>query len=368
MIDVDERREMIIDAHGLENVDHPFTLHYDETNNIRRLRLTPGGLNVREPRCFVLGGVAHDGPAPTLDFETLRGALSLQKTAVELKLEHLGKGDGLAILEAPRVGAFLEWLEVQDVLLHYQVLDPLYWSIIDIIDSIVTEHGAVQLMMMAPVLKTDLYRVLRFDTASTAAWLESYGYPNVGARRRAEFIADLLKRVEDAESLLPHFNYQMLKGVFQIARRLDALPYLEDEPNNILIDGFGAFYLERVTLFKNAAHVLDIEPTIAAYLDGVPLVSDGLPFKNYRFADSKLEPWVQVSDAVAGLLGKVFTFLNDASDDDLSDTVAALSDRQREALERLSGLLNRSVETCAGFAHHIVALDAQQRRERLLGY
>ncbi|MDP3115955.1 MAG: DUF3800 domain-containing protein [Phenylobacterium sp.] len=368
MIDVDERRETIIDAHGLENVGHPFTIHYDETNNIRRLRLTPGGLNVREPRCFVLGGVAHDGPAPPMAFETLRDVLSLQKSAVELKLEQLGKGDGLAILDAPRVGAFLAWLQAQDVLLHYQVLDPLYWSIVDIIDSIVTEHGAVQLMMMAPVLKTDLYKVLRFDTASTAAWLESYGYPNVGADGRAAFITDLLQRIDDAEGLLPPFNYQMLKGVIQIARRLDALPFLEDEPSNILIDGFGGFYLERVTLFKDASHVLDIEPTIAAYLDSLPLVSHGQPFKNYRFADSKLEPWVQVADAVAGLLGKVFTFLNDASDDELEEAIAALSHRQRDALERLSNLLNRSVETCAGFAHHIVALDAQHRRQRLLGY
>jgi hypothetical protein len=368
MLDIDERRDVIIAAHGLANVDRPFTLHYDETNNIRCLRLTPEGLNVREPCCFVLGGVAHEGPAPTLSFDTLRDVLSLQKSAVELKLEHLGKGEGLAILAAPRVGALLAWLESQGVLLHYQVLDPLYWSIVDIIDSIVDEHGAVQLMMMAPVLKSDLYTVLRADPANTATWLESYGYPNVGAERRPAFIRDLLERIEEAEPLLAPFNYQMLKGVIQIARKLDALPYLEDEPPNILLGGFGAFYLERVILFKNADHVLDIEPTIAAYLDSLPLMSGGHPHRNYRFADSKQEPWVQVADAVAGLLGKVFNFLNDVHDDDMAEALAALSDRQRDALARLSRLLIRSVETCAGFAHHIVALDAQQRRAKLLGY
>lgn len=368
MIDVDERRNQVIAAHGLANVDHPFTLHYDETNNIRRLLLTPSGLNVREPRCFVLGGVAHAGPAPTLHSETLRDVLFLQKSAVELKLEHLGKGDGLEVLNGRRIGGFLAWLQAQDVLLHYQVLDPLYWSIVDIIDSIVAEHGAVQLMMMAPLLKADLYKVLRSDTADTATWLESYGYPNVGAERRAPFIADLLERIEASEGLLPHFNFQMLKGVIQIARRLDALPFLEGEPTNILIDGFGAFYLDRVTLFKNATHVLDIEPRIAAYLEGLPLVSDGCPHHNYRFGDSKLEPWIQVADVVAGLLGKIFTFVNDVSDDELEEIIVGLSGSQREALDRLSVLLNHSIETCAGFAHHIVSLDAQQRRARLLGY
>jgi len=368
MIDVDERRNLVIAAHGLANVDHPFTLHYDETNNIRRLLLTPGGLNVREPRCFVLGGVAHAGPAPTLHLETLREALLLQKSTVELKLEHLGKGDGLNVFNGRRVGSFLAWLQAQDVLLHYQVLDPLYWSIVDIIDSIIAEHGSMQLVMMAPLLKADLYQVLRLNTADTAAWLESYGYPNVGAERRGTFIADVLERIEAAEGVLPHFNFQMLKGVIQIARGLDALPFLDSEPTNILIDGFGAFYLDRVILFKNATHVLDIEPCIATYLEALSLVSDGRPHHNYRFGDSKLEPWIQVADVVAGLLGKIFTFLNDVSDDELEETIAGLSGPQREALDRLSVLLNHSIESCAGFAHHIVALDAQQRRARLLGY
>jgi len=29
----------------------------------------------------------------------------------------------------------------QGLYVHYSVLDPLYWSIVDIVDSILTEHG-----------------------------------------------------------------------------------------------------------------------------------------------------------------------------------------------------------------------------------
>ena len=39
---------------------------YDETNNVRRLRLTPEGFNIRSPDCFVLGGIVHRGTARAL--------------------------------------------------------------------------------------------------------------------------------------------------------------------------------------------------------------------------------------------------------------------------------------------------------------
>lgn len=53
MLDVQDIRGPTIALSGLEGVDRALTFHYDETNNIRRLLLTPGGLNVRAPQCFV---------------------------------------------------------------------------------------------------------------------------------------------------------------------------------------------------------------------------------------------------------------------------------------------------------------------------
>lgn len=368
MVDVNAIRDPAILANGLTGLDRPFTLHYDETNNIRRLRLTPGGLNARRPQCFVLGGVAHLGPAPALDFENLRQAFHLQKSSLELKLEQLGKGDFLALLDAPKIGSFVEWLASSNLFVHYQVLDPLYWSLVDVIDSIVAEHGSLQLMAIAPLLKNDLYSLLRGDLAETAELLGRYSYPDVGHARRAAFISELQDLAEARRDWLSDFNYQMLKGVLKIAAGLESLPYLEDERPNVLIDGFGAFYLHRLALFKHSTHILDIEKTIEDYLVGLGLKDGTAPLANFSFVDSRTEPWVQVADALIGLLGKLFMFAADHDVEAIDAALSGLNGRQKTVLDTLRGLIKRSIDECQGFAHYVISLEDQRRSAMILGF
>lgn len=368
MVDVNEIRDPAIALSGLTGVDQTFIFHYDETNNIRRLRLTPDGLNVRAPQCFVLGGVVHLGPVPNLDFEDLRRAFGLQKSSLELKLEQLGKGDFLSLLNAPQVGLFLDWLSASGAFAHYQVLDPFYWSLVDVVDSIVTEDGDVHLMMIAPLLKNDLYTVLREDVAGTAELLGRYSYPDVGCTQRPAFVAELRDLLEARSALLPSFNYQMLKGLLEIAEGLDSLPYLEVESPNILIDGFGAFYLHRLALFKDSTHILDIETTIQTYLAGLNLCDGGRPLSNFSFVYSRAAPWVQVSDALVGLLGQLFSYTSNTPVDEIAMALASLNVRQRGTLDTLIGFLDRSIEECAAFAHYVVSLEDHQRRRAILGF
>lgn len=368
MLDVNDIRGPAIALSALEGVDRTFTFHYDETNNIRRLLLTPDGLNVRTPRCFVLGGVVHTGPVPHLDFEDIREAFGLQKSTLELKLEHLGKGDFLSLLNAPRIGQFVDWLSASDAYAHYQVLDPLYWSLVDVVDSIITEDGNVQLMMTAPLLKNDLYILLRDDVAGTAEMLGRYSYPDVGRTQRPAFVAKLRSLLEVRSDLLPNFNYQMLKGLLEIAAGLDSLPYLEDESPNILINGFGAFYLHRLALFKNATHILDVETTIQTYLASLDLCDGTAPLRHFSFVDSRATPWVQVSDALVGLLGKLFSYANNTPLREIEAAIGGLNTRQRSTLDALTGVVDRSIEECAGFAHYVVSLEDHQRRTAILGF
>lgn len=62
LIDVNEIRDPAIGLYGLANADVVYTIYHDETNNIRRPHVRSDGLNVRTPKCFVLGGVARRGP------------------------------------------------------------------------------------------------------------------------------------------------------------------------------------------------------------------------------------------------------------------------------------------------------------------
>jgi len=361
MVDVNEMRDIIIAAHHLPNADKVYTFYYDETNNVRKLHLTPDGMNIRKPECFVLGGVVHQGLPRPIDLAPLRTLLHLQPSVKEIKLKHLGTGDFLQLLTSWKIESFLKWVTAQGFLVHYQVTDLLYWSIVDIVDSILTEVGEPSLMVLHLEFKNSLYTVLRDDVDGTARLLGRYNYPDVGRERRAEFIAELIDLVENRKEMLEHFPFYMLKGLLQMAQSLDSLPYLEDETPNILIDGFGAFFINRLCLFKNAQHILDDEKEIEAYLESVPFSDNGVPLRHFRFANSQSEVGIQLSDPMAGLLGKLFSHINRNPVDDLADQMANLTDQQQRSILLLAQLLDASTDECPGFVQFTISAEDRRR-------
>lgn len=360
MIDVNLIRDREIALHGLTGADDAFTIYYDETNNIRRLHVRSDGLNVREPQCFVVGGVAHHGAARPLPLDELRAALRVQPNAPEIKLKHVATGEFLDLLKAPRLEVFLTWLSQQGLFIHYSALDPLYWSIVDIIDSILTEHREPMLLAVNRQLKNDLYTVLRHDYDGTVDIFLRYRYPDVGLERRQAFLAELLDLLEHRRHLLAHFNFMMLKGVLQIAERLNALPYLEDETPNVLIESFAPFYVQRLCLFKNSQHILDIEEVVKAHLKRTPFTDGDRELKHFRFAISHDESGIQISDIVTGLLGKFFSFICAADDDELVAERRGLGEQQQRSLGLLNALLDLSIGENKAFAHYVLSLRDQE--------
>lgn len=361
MIDVNDLRRPAILLHGLARADRPYSLFYDETNNIRRLHLETGAFNAASLDCFVLGGVAQTPGAPPIDLAPLRIAARIQPSAKELKFELFGKGDFIDALGSQKVRVFLEWAEGQSLLIHYLALDPFYWSVVDIVDSILVVD-ATPLQMFGPQLKSDLNRVLRENLADTAALLAAFDYPSIAPDRREAFINALLERLEAAEDRLEHFSYQMLKGVLQMGRRASTLPFIEDEEPRVLIDAFTHFFLERMAILKSADHVFDTEKTIVERLAKLDLRDGDQPFQNYRFVErSHDEPGVQAADVAVGLLGKMFSWIIATDDETLQETRASLSPLQVENLRALSVLMDRSTDENAAFANSIISLADQHK-------
>lgn len=366
MIDVNWIRDREIALHGLVNADAAYTIYYDETNNIRRLHVRSDGLNVREPQCFVVGGVAHRGRARALPLEELRARLRIQKSASELKLKHVATGDFLDLLSASRLEVFLGWVVAQGLFVHYSALDPLYWSIVDVVDSILTERPEPTLVALQMQLKSDLYGILRHDYEGTVDIFQRYTYPDVGRDRRTAFVMELRELLEHRSERLDHFNYMMLKGVLRIAQDLEKLPYLEDETPNVLIDGFAPLYMQRICLFKNSEHVLDVEDVIRHHVEGARFTDGDRELRHFRFAVSHDEPGIQISDIVTGLLGKFFSFVCTTSDDELVAARHRFSAQQRRNIDLLGTLLDRSIEENKAFAHFVLSLEDQSRAGLLL--
>lgn len=360
-IDVNAVRLPSILRHGLHRADVAYVLYYDETNNIRRLHLAANAFNVPVLNCWVLGGFGRCDATP-IDLAPLRARAFIQPNAGELHFALFGKGDFPTVLGSRKLEVFLDWALEENLLVHYVALDPFYWSVVDVVDSVLAAgdmSGGLD-----ETLKSDLSTVLRADRARTAALMARFDYPDLLPENRHAFMSALIEFASDYADHLDHFGYQMLRGLLQTGRHTP-LPFIEDGTARVLIDGFTDFFLERICILKNASHIFDAEDVVSGELAAMTLTDHGAPFCNYSFvARSHDDPGVQVSDVLVGLLARFFSWVSESAEADVLDLKTNLSPAQARNQERLVRLLEASYAENAAFTHTIVSL-ADRRKAAL---
>lgn len=356
MIDVDKIRNLQIQMYGLTGADSVYTFYHDETNNIRKLHIDEQGLNVPELKTFVLGGVVHEGPQRPLDLSSLRQAMHIQPSAHEIKLKHVAKGEFLDILKSSKLTTFLQWIADNDLMLHYHELDPLYWSVVDVIDSILPELGNPMLIQDHALLKSDFAEIVRHELPFVVDLFRRYDYPGIAPQSREPFLNELVDLVERNAGLLhEEMNAMMLKGVLQAGRALDELAFIEGFPACKLIGDFSAFYRNRVAIFKNAEHIMDMETEIRDAFEDVQLSCNGEPVTNYRFSDSHSEAGIQLSDITVGVIGKMHTYLSQTSAEEVGRDREALTGAALKNAELLRDLIDNSKVANQAFLHHFAS-------------
>lgn len=353
MIDIDEIRDAHKELYGLTKVDLAYTFYHDETNNIKKLRLDAQGLNVAEPAIFVLGGVVHNGAPRLLDIQPLRDAMRIQQSAGEIKLKHVAKGDFLDLLKSDKLTTFLQWVSDSGLMVHYHALDPLYWSLIDIMDSILHRLGEPRLMEAHAALKADLATLLRANLPAMTGIFFRYNYPDLAPENRKPFLDELLGLLEHSEDVLPEFNAMMLKGMLQAGCNLPSLDFIEGLTPHLLIESFAVFYLTRIAVFKYSNHVLDMEDSIRDKIEAMKPSSNGKAVTNYRFADSKSEPGIQISDVVVGLIGKMHSYFAQTPRRDVADARVLLSGTSLKNAKLLRDLIDASHAENIAFLNHV---------------
>lgn len=364
-IDVNAMRLPFIRQNGLHRADVAYVLYYDETNNIRRLHLETNAFNVPVLNCWVLGGFGRRDAAP-IDLGPLRTRARVQSNAEELHFGLFGKGDFPTVLGSRKLEVFLEWAIEQKLLVHYLALDPFYWSVVDVVDSVLVTGEMPD--GFDETLKSDLSTVLRADRARTAALMSRFDYPDLLPENRHAFMSALIEFASDYSDHLDHFGYQMLRGLLQMGRH-NPLPFIEGGKARVLIDGFRDFFLERICILKNASHIFDAEDVVSSELAAMTLTDNGAPFCNYRFVTrSHDDPGVQVSDVLVGLLGRLFSWVSASTAEDVSDLKDNLSPAQARNRERLIRLLEASYAENAAFTHTIVSLADRHKAALFLDF
>lgn len=185
---------------------------------------------------------------------------------------------------------------------------------------------------------------------------------------RKPFLNELIDLLESHRAVLPEFNFMMLKGVLQAGRTLDILEFIEGYPANLLIEDFSTFYLNRIAVFKFSTHVLDMEECIRTEMLTTPLASEGKPVANHRFADSKTEAGIQLSDIVVGVLGKMHTYLTETPPDEVAADRAGLDGTSQANAELLRDLISASHDANIAFLNHVASVHDLDKLDRFLRF
>lgn len=349
----------------IPNADIPYTLYYDETNNIRRLILTEFGLNHSSLDCFVLGGIALRPEERLPEIASLRRSARIQNSAKELKFKHFAEGDYASCLDSAKLEIFLAWVLEAPVHVHVSNFSVLNWAIVDLVDSILIVDRYRHLLDTHRDLKTELHALVRTDCVGYFQLLRRFGYPNIAPEMTAEFLRSVREFLFRKGFIFRNLHTMALCDLLHDAEGYFTLAFLSDNKSDILVDRFDEVFLHRMATFRRATHVFDEEDQIRRRLDERNVALDGQAV-DYYFADSTSEPGIQISDVLCGLLGKHFSFMEKHSIEELEAWTSSLSDRQHRNRTLLSQLIDNANEECPAFLFNQAPLDSQAKSEWFL--
>ena len=213
-------------------------------------------------------------------------------------------------------------------------------------------------------IKSDFYELANNNRPVFLGSLKDFNYPDVGTDRCDDFCLWLIDFVKDGGVILPDFNENILNGLMKESLNIDELPFISGFHEGELISGFMIFYLRNLYLFKNSRHIFDEEHHIEDDLKTFSLTENSVPVKNYEFVRSHDYKAIQISDVIAGLFGKYFTYLKNVSDEQLIVDRAGLNPQQLETLGALKKIINVSDELSRGF-FNVVSSSREQRKNNL---
>lgn len=354
---------------NVTNIDKPYTLYYDETNNHRVFKITDNGFNVNEHEFFfILGGIGFepDNIASVDDINELFNAFSLQATVKEVKFnKHIHKDDKvnfLTLLSNPRITALIEWLNDKNYLIHYSYLDNFYYTTVDIVDSMDESQ------LLGPdfnrELKNSLYLFIRENQAEFLNFLFEMDYPNIKNHKKfVEKLIDWIGSLNVNEDFCLEYLRQSLKGY-----RQKQLLFLENNKDKVAIDDYSSFYAQKIITHPNAKHIFDEELIIQKKLIANPVELSGYDL-DYKFVKSETERLVQVSDLIVGVISKWLSYVDSAASIiNLGEMLNEVSVTQKIILKKFQEILKHSLSESTGFKHSTASNDFEDKVKFFLEY
>ena len=372
VINVEKTKQDISVISGIPICNDVYTFFYDETGNCRKFSLSEKGFNSEAAveNNFILAGVLFPGTKFDVDFDVLYSSLGYCEEQKELKFKHLyhNSTDFLAFIGSKRASAYLSWLSASGLHVHYSTLNNLYYSLVDIIDSLWKLYPQIICnSMFCNEIKSAFYDFTVQYSAEITQILIDYEYPNVqDCTGFCDELCDFIRSFNDEDDCYPGFFLEILRQMLKQAGKQGELGFIQDNIPNKLIDEYYLFYLERCELFSKSYHIFDEEKTVQNKFKDITLSENGVEFCNYEFQNSIDSRFVQVSDLFCGILGKLFYFLDRLSEEDLPKIKSKLNEVQKTNFRCIYELILKSDRECPLFLKNVNAVrNISSRIEKL---
>ena len=340
----------------LDGVFNHYTMYYDESTNCLKFKFkdADGDLNVDYTEDYVLAGVAFEGTELPMDIDTVFSKLQLQKSITDVKLKHLigkvpeGTHKFLHALDSAKVESVLtDILSVDNLYVHWGAINLLYYSLADIVDSVLSVpeyHNEI---------KNVLFEYARRDEKHVLPLLAHYKYPNIEPSKIKDYCFAMVGWIENIEpdNIEDEFLLEFLRQELKAAGKKGDLPFLVDNDDHVLIDGFAADYMSRMGIFQGSTHIFDEISEVQEVLERTPI--DGKFLFNqaeFRFEKSHNSKWLQLCDVVAGIMASFFTFANRVTLDEFVPMIGTLNEQQKRNLALLHRLMKKSTDKNMFFA------------------
>lgn len=368
-----------------------YILYYDESNNIRSLVLKEDQYNIdNDPKqtsspIFILAGIATREDKDDINFQELINKLRLQKTSNELKFSQLAKikssytpNDALKIaLNNDRIRLIFEWLLNNDIFLHCNMINTVYWAFLDIIEDLMLCINNKLEYLNQLAYKSYLYTLIKLDKSGFLSLMNKHEFPNISQENSLAFLQDLhaltqhnISKLHDDDKIaeLMRLDLLFLKCLNYYSDNLDFL-LVRNEHKNLLIDNFSIFYSYRIKTFPKSHHILDQERKIEPILKDMCARDEKLKSIDFKFFNSKLNGSlpIQVSDVISGFMFLFFNYIEASTPIEVQNFQSTLSASQKTTLNLFKKNLDRAVDECHLFHHRVIVPGDEEKAGLLFG-
>ncbi len=345
IINVEDVKKEMSEFYQIPIFDEEMTFYYDESGNCRKFLLTKKGFNNEDSTKsdFVLAGVAHEGKTFKINMSELYKIFHYQPSQKELKFKHLyhNSSDFISFMESDRLTHFIKWLDESGLYIHYSTMNNLYYSLVDIIDSLYETHPLCAVYFSE--IKSAFYDFVLEHQDELVDILVKHSYPNVkNVQLFCDDLCILIKNYNGDTKYYPGFFLEFLRQMLKTAGKLEKMVFVQDNEDSVLIDDYYYLYLDRCEVFSKSFHIFDEENEVQEKFKNIELRDNKVEIKNWMFIKSTENIYIQISDLVAGLLRKLFMFLDSYSIDEIKEISSTLSSKQVTNFSIILKLIDKS--------------------------